>query len=64
MYRQDVPQTSLQSVIPDLATGWSWNRLESFADFIDHRLVIKLTFCSIVQQDLCWHKCSTKDWCD
>jgi len=25
MYRQDVPQTSLQSVIPDLATGWSWN---------------------------------------
>ena len=25
MYKQDVPQTSLQSVIPDLATGWSWN---------------------------------------
>ena len=25
MYRQDVPQTSMQSVIPDLATSWSWN---------------------------------------
>jgi peptide/nickel transport system substrate-binding protein len=25
IYRQDVPQTSLQSVVPDLATGWSWN---------------------------------------
>ncbi|HEX9535863.1 MAG TPA: ABC transporter substrate-binding protein, partial [Stellaceae bacterium] len=25
MYKQDVPQSSLQSVIPDLATGWTWN---------------------------------------
>ena len=25
MYKQDVPQTSLQSVVPDLATGWSWS---------------------------------------
>src|SRR6266576_849249 len=25
MYKQDVPQTSLQSVVPDLATGWAWN---------------------------------------
>src|SRR5205085_8140664 len=25
MYKQDVPQTSLQSIAPDLATGWSWN---------------------------------------
>src|ERR1700731_4487258 len=25
MYRQDVAQNSMQSVIPDLATGWSWN---------------------------------------
>jgi peptide/nickel transport system substrate-binding protein len=25
MYKQDVPQTSMQSVIPDLATSWSWN---------------------------------------
>jgi peptide/nickel transport system substrate-binding protein len=25
MYRQDVAQTSLQSIVPDLATGWSWN---------------------------------------
>src|SRR5712675_2821621 len=25
MYKQDVPQNSLQSIIPDLATGWTWN---------------------------------------
>jgi ABC-type oligopeptide transport system substrate-binding subunit len=25
MYKQDVPQTSLRSIVPDLATGWSWN---------------------------------------
>jgi peptide/nickel transport system substrate-binding protein len=25
MYKQDVAQTSLQSVIPDLATGWAWS---------------------------------------
>ena len=25
MYKQDVPQNSLQSIVPDLATGWSWN---------------------------------------
>ena len=25
MYKQDVPQTSLQSIVPDLATSWSWS---------------------------------------
>src|SRR6266513_6351921 len=25
IYRQDVPQASLQSIVPDLATGWSWS---------------------------------------
>jgi peptide/nickel transport system substrate-binding protein len=25
MYDQHVPQNSLQSIVPDLATGWSWN---------------------------------------
>ncbi len=25
MYKQDVAQSSLQSIIPDLATSWSWN---------------------------------------
>src|SRR4051812_17359543 len=25
MYKQDVPQASLNSIVPDLATGWSWN---------------------------------------
>ncbi len=25
MFRQDVPQNSVQSIVPDLATSWSWN---------------------------------------
>jgi len=25
MYRQDVPQNSMRSILPDLATGWAWN---------------------------------------
>ncbi len=25
MYKQDVPQTSPQSIVPDLATDWSWD---------------------------------------
>jgi hypothetical protein len=25
MYDQHVPQNSLQSIVPDLASGWSWN---------------------------------------
>jgi peptide/nickel transport system substrate-binding protein len=25
MYKQDEPQNSLQSIVPDLATEWSWN---------------------------------------
>jgi peptide/nickel transport system substrate-binding protein len=25
MYKQDVPQNSLRSIVPDLATGWSWS---------------------------------------
>jgi len=25
LYQQDVPQNSLQSIVPDLATDWSWN---------------------------------------
>ena len=25
MYKQDVPQTSLRSIVPDLATEWSWD---------------------------------------
>jgi peptide/nickel transport system substrate-binding protein len=25
MYKQDVPQNSLQSMVPDLAVSWSWN---------------------------------------
>src|SRR5439155_2990945 len=25
MYKQDIPQTSLKSIVADLATGWSWD---------------------------------------
>src|ERR1700758_3570455 len=25
MYKQDVPQNSMKSIVPELATGWSWN---------------------------------------
>src|SRR5207302_4294966 len=25
MYKQDVPQNTQQSIVPDLATGWSWS---------------------------------------
>jgi peptide/nickel transport system substrate-binding protein len=25
LYKQDVPQNSLQTIVPDLATSWSWN---------------------------------------
>jgi extracellular solute-binding protein (family 5) len=25
MFDQHVPQNTLQSIVPDLATGWSWN---------------------------------------
>jgi peptide/nickel transport system substrate-binding protein len=25
MFRQDVPQNNMQSIVPDLATSWSWN---------------------------------------
>src|SRR5215470_19754794 len=25
MFQQDVPQNSLRSIVPDLATGWAWN---------------------------------------
>ena len=25
MYKQDVPQNSPQSIVPELATGWAWN---------------------------------------
>src|SRR5258708_8303376 len=26
MYKQDVARTSLQSILPDLPTAWSWNQ--------------------------------------
>src|SRR6266851_7830532 len=25
MYKQDVPQNSMKSIVPELATGWAWN---------------------------------------
>jgi hypothetical protein len=38
--------------------------LEKFVDFVDKRLAVKITFCSTTREDLCWSKCSTRDWCD
>ena len=32
LYKQDVPQNSLQSIIPDLATDWAWNEDGKRAD--------------------------------
>jgi peptide/nickel transport system substrate-binding protein len=37
MYRQDVPQTSLQSIVPDLATSWSWNEEGTELTFLLHQ---------------------------
>jgi peptide/nickel transport system substrate-binding protein len=42
MYEQDVPQASLQSIVPDLATSWSWNEEGT-----------ELTF--PLRQDVKWH---------
>jgi hypothetical protein len=39
-------------------------KLDKFADFVDQRLAIKVTFCSTIRENLCWPKCSTKDGCD
>jgi len=37
--------------------------LEKFADFIDQNLAILVTFCSVIREEVCWPKCSTKDRC-
>src|SRR5947209_19882450 len=41
LYKQDVPQNSLQSIVPDLATDWSWNEDGTELTFRlrDHRKV-------------------------
>src|SRR5437870_11089779 len=33
MYKQDVPQSGLQSIVPDLATEWSWDEDKSQLTF-------------------------------
>src|SRR5712675_1473908 len=42
MYKQDVPQNSLQSIVPDLAVSWSWSEEGT-----------ELTF--PLRQDVKWH---------
>ena len=37
MYDQHVPQNSLQSIVPDLATGWSWNEEGTALTFALHQ---------------------------
>jgi peptide/nickel transport system substrate-binding protein len=37
MYDQHVPQNSLQSIVPDLATGWSWNEEGTALTFVLHQ---------------------------
>ena len=33
MYKQDVPQSGLQSIVPDLASEWSWDEDKSQLTF-------------------------------
>src|SRR6516164_3136695 len=33
MYKQDVPQSGLQSIVPDLATDWSWDETKTELTF-------------------------------
>jgi peptide/nickel transport system substrate-binding protein len=42
MYKQDVPQNSMKSIVPELATSWSWNEEGT-----------ELTF--PLRQDVKWH---------
>jgi peptide/nickel transport system substrate-binding protein len=37
MYKQDVPQSGLQSIVPDLATEWSWDEDKSQLTFRLHQ---------------------------
>jgi peptide/nickel transport system substrate-binding protein len=37
MYKQDVPQTSPQSIVPDLATDWSWDEDRTALTFRLHQ---------------------------
>src|SRR6266404_4626109 len=40
MYKQDVPQNSQQSIVPDVATEWSWNEDGTELTFPLHQGVI------------------------
>jgi len=42
MYKQDEPQNSLESIVPDLATQWSWDEDKT-----------ELTF--LLRKDVTWH---------
>lgn len=37
--------------------------IEQFSDFVDQHLALEITFCSVVQDDLCWTKCSAPGRC-
>jgi len=42
LYKQDEPQNSMQTIVPDLATSWSWNEDST-----------QLTFA--LRRDVAWH---------
>jgi peptide/nickel transport system substrate-binding protein len=44
MYDQNVPQSSLQSIVPDLATAWSWSEDGT-------ELTLPLSFIKAVRRD-------------
>jgi peptide/nickel transport system substrate-binding protein len=32
LYKQDEPQNSMQTIVPDLGTSWSWNEEDLWLD--------------------------------
>jgi hypothetical protein len=36
---------------------------DKFADFVEQNLAIHVWFCSVIREDKCWPKCSTKGRC-